>query len=86
MKAYEKEFAMRLLNNTSISTQWEEEFINELQVECGYQYTAKMITMMKDMYTSKDQLRIFKETCSSEEIANVDFDVQLLTAGTWPTM
>ena len=57
MKAYEKEFAMRLLNNTSISTQWEEEFINELQVECGFHCTQKMTTMMKDINTSKEHLR-----------------------------
>ena len=57
MKAYEKEFAMRLLNNTSISTQWEEEFINELKVECGAHCTQKMTTMMKDINVSKEHLR-----------------------------
>ena len=42
MRAYEKEFAMRLLNNSSISAQWEEEFLNALKVECGAQATQKM--------------------------------------------
>ena len=35
ISAYEKEFALRLLNNSSISFQWEEEFLRALKVECG---------------------------------------------------
>ena len=86
LKAYEKEYAFRLLDNSSISFQWEEEFLRALKVECGPSATQRMTTMMKDINSSKETLRLFRDTCSSEEIAKVDFNVKILTDGTWPSM
>ena len=42
--------------------------------------------MMKDINVSEDNLRLFRDNCSSEEIAKVDFSVKILTDGTWPSM
>ena len=45
-----------------------------------------MTTMMKDIVASEENIRSFRDSFSSEESANVDFDVKILTDGTWPTM
>lgn len=49
MKAYEKEFATRLLNKTSLSNEHEESFLNKLKVECGATAVSKMVQMIKDI-------------------------------------
>ena len=35
MKSYERDFAQRLLNKTSLSQEHEELFLNKLKIECG---------------------------------------------------
>ena len=60
MKSYEKELANRLINKTSLSSQFEELMIQKLKVECGASIVGKISQMMKDMQLSRDMQTEFQ--------------------------
>lgn len=85
LKAYEREFANRLLNKTSLSNEHEESFLNKLKVECGATAVSKMVGMMKDITLSQSVLSEFVQTIGgTNTIDGVTFNVEILTNGTWP--
>ena len=62
MKQYERDYAQRLLNKTSLSQEHEELFLNKLKVECGAQAVAKSVQMVKDIQLSGDLQSDFSKT------------------------
>ena len=87
MRAYEKEFAARLLNKTSLNAEYEESFLNKLKIECGAQSVSKMVQMIKDIKLSSDVQNEFITTIGNTNvIEGVEFNVEILTNGTWPAM
>ena len=62
MKQYERDYAQRLLNKTSLSQEHEELFLNKLKVECGAQAVTKSVQMVKDIQLSGDLQSDFSKT------------------------
>jgi cullin 3 len=75
---YKQSLARRLINNRSLSEEAERLMITKLKAECGYQFTAKLEGMFKDMMISK--------TVSAEfpKLKSVVLDIRVLTTGFWP--
>ena len=85
LKSYEKELANRLLNKTSISNEYEEQMIQKLKVECGATQVQKMTGMSKDITLSRDIQQNFNTSIGSQnQINGVEFNIEVLTNGTWP--
>mmetsp|Transcript_70308 Transcript_70308/g.187332 ORF Transcript_70308/g.187332 Transcript_70308/m.187332 type:complete len:620 (+) Transcript_70308:94-1953(+) len=86
---YKQHLAKRLLYDRSQSEEMERKVIQMLKTECGYQFTAKLEGMFKDVGTSKDvqerfgQLQQLHERRESGQI--VDLQIKVLTTGYWPT-
>ena len=84
IKAYTKYLALRLLNKTMLSQENEEKMLEKLKIECGVNEITKMSKMFNDMQLSKDINFDFHQTVRN--INNgVDFSIEILTNGTWPT-
>ena len=87
LKSYEKELANRLLNKTSISNEYEEQMIQKLKVECGATQVQKMTGMSKDITLSRDIQQNFNQSIGGQnQINGVEFNIEVLTNGTWPQM
>ena len=56
---YKGHLAKRLLSGKSISDDAEKTMITKLKTECGYQFTAKLEGMFKDMSVSRETNRRF---------------------------
>jgi len=54
IKWYSKDLGARLLNKSSTSHEYEELFIQKLQVECGANQVNSMKQMFKDMTLSRE--------------------------------
>ena len=86
MKSYEKELANRLINKTSLSSQFEELMIQKLKVECGASIVGKISQMMKDMQLSRDMQNEFQMNNGGNNlIQETEFSVEVLSNGTWPS-
>lgn len=86
-KYYKEHLSQRLLEERSASDDAEKLFLTKLKAEFGYQFTAKLEGMFKDMKISKELMsewKQFKETLKDNERAPVDLSVQVLTNGYWP--
>lgn len=84
---YKASLSKRLLNNKSVSEEWEKVFLSKLKAECGYQYTARMEGMLNDMTLSKqvmDQFRLQLPTTADKSNSCVELDATILTSGNWP--
>ena len=96
LKVYATELATRLLNKTSISQEYEELMIQKLKVECGANQVGKMTQMFRDIQLSKDMQADFQHHVelfrdkeaddykSGNYIKGVEFNIEVLTSGTWP--
>jgi len=91
-KYYKGHLARRLLNDRSQSDDMERKVIQLLKTECGYQFTAKLEGMFKDMNTSKDiQERFSQHRASAADAEDggggggVELQIKVLTTGYWPT-
>lgn len=83
---YDVCFAKRSLLGKSASFDAEASMIAKLRMECGAGYTSKLEGMLKDVDLSKDFLSSFKSTAKfAESSAEIDFGVNVLTTGYWPT-
>lgn len=83
---YKQHLAKRLLGNRSVSDDAERQMVSLLKAECGYQFTTKLEGMFNDMRISKetrDQYKSHKRDKNESKI--VDIDVDVLTAGYWPS-
>jgi len=81
---YRNQLAKRLLNQRSASDDLEKAMIAKLKMQCGTQFTAKLEGMLNDLAVGSDQKTEF-ETRMREHDTKMDFGVQVLTAGFWPT-
>eukprot|EP00551_Chaetoceros_affinis_P004152 CAMPEP_0203684170 /NCGR_PEP_ID=MMETSP0090-20130426/47900_1 /ASSEMBLY_ACC=CAM_ASM_001088 /TAXON_ID=426623 /ORGANISM="Chaetoceros affinis, Strain CCMP159" /LENGTH=739 /DNA_ID=CAMNT_0050553337 /DNA_START=190 /DNA_END=2409 /DNA_ORIENTATION=+ len=81
---YRTHLAKRLLNQRSTSTDAEKVMIAKLKMQCGTQFTAKLEGMLNDLAVGSDQKSEF-DSKMREENLKIDFGVQVLTGGFWPT-
>jgi len=81
---YRDQLARRLLNQRSASNDAEKSMIMKLKVQCGTNFTSKMVGMLSDFTTSLDQKREFDLKMTQHD-TKTDFSVQVLTTGFWPT-
>mmetsp|Transcript_45047 Transcript_45047/g.107378 ORF Transcript_45047/g.107378 Transcript_45047/m.107378 type:complete len:745 (-) Transcript_45047:96-2330(-) len=86
-KYYKQHLARRLLGDRSQSEDMERKVIQMLKTECGYQFTAKLEGMFKDINTSRDLQLAFRQHVDKTETdaGLLDLSVKVLTTGYWPT-
>lgn len=86
---YRDMLAKRLLGQRSASDEMERTMVGKLKQRCGSQFTGKFEGMINDLQIGTDHKTQFDEYCvSKEKFANgpeIDFGVQVLTTGYWPT-
>jgi len=87
---YRNQLAKRLLNSRSASDEMERMMIGKLKLKCGSQFTAKMEGMMNDLAIGLDTAKSFDEYIRTNEearqsLGRMEFAVQVLTSGHWPT-
>lgn len=85
---YKQHLAKRLLSDRSQSTDMEQKVVQMLKTECGYQFTAKLEGMFKDINTSRtvqEQFRSHVHQSAEHADGSVDLVVKVLTTGYWPT-
>ena len=83
---YRNQLAKRLLNQRSTSDDAEKLMIAKLKVQCGTQFTSKMEGMLSDLAVGSQQRQKFKQKMQeSSKSIKMDFGVQVLTTGFWPT-
>lgn len=82
---YRNHLGKRLLQGRSASEENEKLVVARLKAECGNQYTAKLEGMLTDVAISKTTLDEYRETPSFKS-NEIELDVNLLTAGFWPSL
>jgi hypothetical protein len=87
-----QDLAKRLLLGKSASNDSEKAMVSRLKTECGWQFTAKLEGMFKDMDFSEELQRQFEAAVASGESsgastsgARVELSVYILTSSYWPT-
>ena len=81
---YRNQLAKRLLSQRSMSDDSEKLMIAKLKVQCGTQFTSKMEGMLADLAVGQQQRQEFEQRMRQVE-TKLDFGVQVLTTGFWPT-
>lgn len=81
---YRNQLAKRLLNQRSTSEDAEKLMIAKLKVQCGTQFTSKMEGMLSDLAVGSQQRQEFEQRMRQVD-TSLDFGVQVLTTGFWPT-
>ena len=86
---YRDMLAKRLLGQRSASDEMERMMVGKLKQRCGSQFTGKFEGMINDLVVGTDHKVQFEEYCVSKEKLSpgteIDFGVQVLTTGYWPT-
>jgi cullin 1 len=82
---YRNQLAKRLLSQRSTSDDAEKTMITKLKVQCGTQFTSKMEGMLTDLAVGQQQRTEFEQRMRQIEDATLDFSVQVLTQGNWPS-
>lgn len=85
---YRNQLATRLLNQRSATNDLEKNMIAKLKIQCGTHYTSRMEGMLRDLAVGGDQLAKFKrhaEQKQQDSKTSLEFSVQVLTTGFWPT-
>lgn len=81
---YRNQLAKRLLSQRSSSEDSEKLMITKLKVQCGTQFTSKMEGMLGDLAAASVQRSEFGNKMRDVDV-KLDFTVQTLTTGFWPT-
>merc|ERR1712150_267685 len=84
-KFYSKMLAKRLVTQMSASDDAEASMISKLKQACGFEYTSKLQRMFQDIGIPKDlceKFRVNQE--NSPQPLDVDFQIQVLSSGSWP--
>jgi len=81
---YRNQLAKRLLNQRSASDDAEKVMIAKLKMQCGTHFTSKMEGMLNDLAVGSEQRNEF-DTRMRQHDSRLDFGVQVLTTGFWPT-
>ncbi len=76
-------YALRLLQNTSVSQDAEEMLISRLKIELGAQYVSKLVQMGVDMKNSRELTENFRKKEHKGVIKGVEMTVKVLTTGLW---
>jgi len=87
-KHYKNHLAKRLLSNRSSSVDAERSMVARLKAECGNALTAKLEGMFQDIKTSAETIVGFKSFLSGLQVnplSDIEINVNVLTAGYWPT-
>jgi len=87
---YRNQLAKRLLAQRSASDDAERLMIGKLKLRCGSQFTGKMEGMLNDLAIGADHQADFEahlgdEKCLAQLGGKMEFSVQVLTTGYWPT-
>ncbi len=84
---YGKSLAKRLLLNKSASVDAEKSMLIKLKSECGAGFTTKLEGMFKDIDLSREVMSSFSSSVRYMERLDpgMEFNVNVLTAGYWPT-
>jgi cullin 1 len=83
---YRNQMAKRLLNQRSTSDDAEKMMIAKLKVQCGTQFTSKMEGMLADLAIGGGQRTEFESRMRQlHDQVKLDFSMQVLTTGFWPT-
>ncbi|KAJ3414768.1 Cullin-4A [Chytridiales sp. JEL 0842] len=83
---YKKDLAKRLLLGRSASVDSEKSMLAKLKAECGGGFTSKLEGMFRDMDTSKDIMVTLRQSQRAmQQLSSIDLNVNVLTAGFWPT-
>ncbi|CAD6187857.1 unnamed protein product [Caenorhabditis auriculariae] len=87
LKFYTKLFSKRLITEISASDDAETALITKLKNMCGYEYTTRLLKMVNDTQVSKDLCTDFKEkmTTDHKNALGMDFNILVLSSGSWPT-
>lgn len=84
-KFYCKMLAKRLVGHMSASDDAEASMISKLKQACGFEYTSKLQRMFQDIGLSKDLNEQFRRHLqNSNEPLDIDFQIQVLSSGSWP--
>mmetsp|Transcript_14790 Transcript_14790/g.20982 ORF Transcript_14790/g.20982 Transcript_14790/m.20982 type:complete len:773 (-) Transcript_14790:2160-4478(-) len=81
---YRNQLAKRLLNQRSASDDAEKVMIAKLKMQCGTHFTSKMEGMLGDLAVGSDQRSEFEAKMKNYD-TKLDFSVQVLTTGFWPS-
>mmetsp|Transcript_34148 Transcript_34148/g.38853 ORF Transcript_34148/g.38853 Transcript_34148/m.38853 type:complete len:739 (+) Transcript_34148:98-2314(+) len=81
---YRNHLAKRLLNQRSASDDAEKVMIAKLKMQCGTHFTSKMEGMLADLAVGIEQRNEFESKMRQQD-TKLDFSVQVLTTGFWPT-
>ena len=81
---YRTQLAKRLLNQRSASDDAEKIMIAKLKMQCGTHFTSKMEGMLTDLTIGTEQRSEFDQKVKEHNV-KIDFSVQVLTTGFWPT-
>ncbi|CAD8189416.1 unnamed protein product [Paramecium octaurelia] len=81
---YRRHLCVRLLDQTSSSSEVEIDFLKKLKLECGSVLTHKMETMFSDLQRSNEESQKFRQKLSSSQRDVIDIDVLVLTSEQWP--
>ena len=81
---YRNQLAKRLLSHRSSSADAEKFMIAKLKVQCGTQFTSRMEGMLADLEIGQQQRQEF-EQYTRQAATKLNFGVQVLTTGFWPT-
>ena len=74
-------YALRLLQNTSVSQDAEESLISKLKIELGAQYVSKLLQMGGDIKNSLELTESYKKKGS--RASTIEMTVKVLTTGLW---
>lgn len=84
-KCYAQLLARRLVDHTSASDDAEASMITRLHAVCGPDYVRALDRMLQDIKASKgvnDEFSVF--IFNSKEALGIDFNMLVLTSGSWP--
>ncbi|GAB2265217.1 hypothetical protein Dimus_000285 [Dionaea muscipula] len=86
---YRKKLACRLLFEQGVNDDDDHErsILTKLKQQCGGQFTSKMVGMVRDMKSSRENQTHFEDYLSSHPHTNpgIDLTVAVLTTGSWPS-
>lgn len=84
-KFYSNMLAKRLVEHLSMSDEAEASMISKLKDSCGQLYTSKLQKMFQDIAVNQDlNVRFKQHLQTSNRLLDVDFNVEVLTHGSWP--
>lgn len=81
---YKLHLARRLLNGRSLSEASEKAMIAKLEKEGGEDYVKELITMFKDIDSSKVELAAYNEEVWKGRSRRLELGVNMLTSSAWP--